>query len=74
MHFPSEENFTDFRQTQQAPLKLLINTRYVDDTFLMCQHGQEALDNFVEDLNNRFESIKFMVEQEHEGNWHFWPS
>lgn len=50
----------------QAPLKPLIFWRYIDDTFLLWKHGQEALDKFVNYLNNVYDSIKLTLQQEWE--------
>ena len=38
--------------------------RYVDDTFIIWPHGVEALDEFLNYLNNQERSIKFTVEIE----------
>ena len=37
--------------------------RYIDDIFLIWEHGQEELQNFVEHLNSCHPTIKFTVEQ-----------
>jgi hypothetical protein len=38
--------------------------RYVDDTFVVCPHGEEELHNFLIHLNNIHPNIKFMMEVE----------
>lgn len=38
--------------------------RYVDDTFVIWQHGREELDRFLEHLNNMHPRIKFTMEVE----------
>lgn len=43
----------------------------MDDTFLVWQHGQKALDAFVEDLNAMYRSIKFTKEKEKGGTLAF---
>lgn len=59
------------RSLVQAFLKLLVYRRYMDDTFLVCQHGHDALESFVYDLNAIYETIKFTVEKEREGKLPF---
>lgn len=39
------------RAIEQDPLKSSLYRRYIDDTLLVCQHGQEALRNFLVHLN-----------------------
>ena len=41
--------------------------RYVDDTFVICQHGPDKLELFQQHLNNIKQSIKFTMEAETEG-------
>lgn len=54
------------------PLKSLLHRCHVDDTLLIWQHGQETLlDQFVDDLNSIYSSIKFTKEQEQEGRLAF---
>lgn len=38
--------------------------RYVDDTFVIWQHGKEKLGEFLENLNSEVGSIKFTMEVE----------
>lgn len=52
---------------EQAHLKSLFYHRYVDDTFIVWQHGQTAVDDFICALNSMYDSIKFTVEHEVDG-------
>ena len=45
--------------------------RYVDDTFIIWQHGQDNLQLFLEHLNGLHSSIQFTMEQERNGNISF---
>ena len=42
--------------------------RYVDDTFVIWQHGEAKLQTFLNHLNNRRESIQFTMEKEEAGS------
>lgn len=52
---------------EQASLKPLFYCRYVDETLLVWQHGQVALEEFVGTLYSTYDSIKFTVGQEQYG-------
>lgn len=45
--------------------------RYVDDTFVIWQHGQDKLESFIEHLNSVCDTIKFMMEIEQNGQLSF---
>ena len=47
------------------PIKASLWLRYIDDIFLIWEHGQEALDSLLEHLNTCHETIKFTVEHSH---------
>ena len=47
------------------PTKPSLWLRYIDDIFLIWEHGQEALDTFLEYLNSCHETIKFTAEHSH---------
>ena len=42
-----------------SPLKPFVWWRYIDDIFMIRQHGEEKLKDFLKDLNNCHPSIKF---------------
>ena len=42
-------------------------TRYVDDTFVIWQHGEEELARFHQHLNQQSPNIQFTMEREKEG-------
>ena len=46
----------------KAPLKPLVWWRYIDDIFLLWEHGEESLKVFLEELNNAHPTIKFTSE------------
>ena len=52
------------RSLATAPLKPKLWLRYVDDTFVIWPHGQEALDEFHTHLNSQSEDIQFTTEEE----------
>jgi predicted GIY-YIG superfamily endonuclease len=52
---------------ESAPLKPSCFYRYVDDTFVIWPHGRNALQSFLEFLNNQHSNIKFTMETETEG-------
>lgn len=54
-----------------APYILQMYKQYVDDTFLIWQHGEEKLTDFVTFLNSFHHSIKFTTELEKEGRHPF---
>jgi hypothetical protein len=45
--------------------------RYVDDTFVIWQHGPDKLKDFLHRLNNIHQSIQFTMEPESEGHLPF---
>ena len=49
-----------------ATCKPTIWRRYVDDTFIIWNHGAESLDIFHQHLNSFCQDIQFTVEREHE--------
>lgn len=61
LHFFFMEAFEQ-HAFEQAPLKPLVYRRYVNDIFLIWQHGQVPLKPFIQDLNARYDSINFMVQ------------
>lgn len=56
--------FLEHKALQEAPLKPSTFLRYVDDTFLMWSHGQEALYEFYNFMNKLHPSITFTMELE----------
>ena len=40
--------------------------RYIDNIFMICQHGKDEIKIFLEKLNNFHPSIKFTCEYSHE--------
>ena len=50
-----------------SPLKPAIWRRYVDDTWVLWQHGDDALAEFLDRMNNIHDSIKFTMETETDG-------
>ena len=55
-------------RTQTKPTLWL---RYVDDTFVLWQHGRDELDSFLTHLNNMRPSIQFTMEIEKDGRLPF---
>ncbi|XP_063969468.1 uncharacterized protein LOC135157522 [Lytechinus pictus] len=53
---------------QSATHKPKVWLRYVDDTFVVWQHGAEETNNFLRHLNSQHECIKFTMEMENEGS------
>ena len=51
---------------RSAPLQPKLWRRYVDDTFVICPHGQEESHRFHEHLNSFHSSIHFTMEEEKE--------
>ena len=49
---------------ESAPYKPKIWFRYVDDTFVIWNHGQEKLQEFLEHINGIHENIQFTMEME----------
>ena len=56
---------------EQALDKPKLWVRYVDDTFVIWQHGQDKLESFLEHLNSVHDPIKFMMEIEQNGQLPF---
>ena len=56
---------------ETAPLKPKYWRRYVDDTFVVWQHGRHTLDQFHQHLNHACPSIQFTREIEEEGKLSF---
>jgi hypothetical protein len=54
-----------------ATLKPKCWFRYVDDTFVVWQHGRQNLDAFLDHLNSQHENIKFTMEIEVNGTLPF---
>ncbi len=52
---------------QSAPFQPAVWTRYVDDTFVIWQHGEEELARFHQHLNQQSPNIQFTMEREKEG-------
>lgn len=55
----------------QDIIKPLVYRHYVDDIFLIWQHGQQALEEFMTELNDICSSIKFTKELEQDGKLAF---
>ena len=56
---------------QTATLHPRLWLRYVDDTFVIWQHGPEELQRFHEHINQQHPNITFTIEQEKEGKLAF---
>lgn len=56
--------YFEIKALESAPLKPSLWRRYVDDTFIIWQHGIEELNNFLIHLNSIHEDIKFTMEIE----------
>ena len=54
-----------------SPLKPAMWRRYVDDTWVLWQHGDDALAEFLERMNGIHEDIKFTMETERDGKLPF---
>ena len=52
---------------QSATHKPKVWLRYVDDTFVVWQHGAEEINTFLQHLNCQHASIKFTMEMENQG-------
>ena len=59
------------RLLQSAPLKPKYWRRYVDDTFIVWEHGRHTLDQFHQHLNDACPSIQFTREVEEDGKLAF---
>ena len=51
---------------QSAPLQPAVWARYVDDTFVIWQHGEVELARFHQHLNQQSQSIQFTMERDKE--------
>ena len=58
-------------QTAAAHLTHRLWLRYMDDTFVVWQHGQDELECFHEHLNTQYNNIKFTVVLENENKMEF---
>jgi hypothetical protein len=56
---------------ESAPLKPRCWFRYVDDTFVILQHGPDKLKDFLHHLNSIHQSIQFTMETERKGHLPF---
>jgi hypothetical protein len=56
---------------ESAPLKPRCWFRYVDDAFVIWQHGPDKLKDFLHHLNGIHQSIQFTIETESEGHLPF---
>lgn len=54
------------RIINDAPLKPAQWFRYVDDTFVVCSHGRETFNDFLDYINSLHPSIHFTMEIENE--------
>jgi hypothetical protein len=59
------------RAIEQATNKPTCWFRYVDDTFVIWQHGQEKLTEFLSHLNSLHDNIQFVTEKEEDGHLQF---
>jgi hypothetical protein len=50
------------RALNEVPLKPLFYGRYIDDIFMIWQHGVENLSHFIQHMNNIHHNIKFTME------------
>jgi hypothetical protein len=64
------EDFEE-RALSTAALKPKCFFRYVDDTFIVWSHGLEALQSFLNHMNEQHRSIKFTMEMEKDGTLPF---
>ena len=53
-----EENFMKYHE-EKYQKKPMVYVRYIDDIFLLWEHDQESLENFILEFNNYHPSIKF---------------
>jgi hypothetical protein len=72
---PVIENFymEDYEKAalESSPLKPRCWFRYVDNTFVIWQHGPDKLKDFLHNLNGIHQSIQFTMEAESEGHLPF---
>lgn len=54
-----------------APLRPKLWLRYVDDTFDIWSHGEEALSAFLQHLNDIQSKIQFTMDRRQTTNWHY---
>ena len=52
---------------RSADLQPSLCLRYVDDTFVLWPHGRDALQDFLQHINEQHSSIKFTMEIEEDG-------
>ena len=52
-------DYLEERLIDTFPLKPLVWWRYIDDVFLLWEHGEESLKHFLEHINNAHQTIKF---------------
>lgn len=52
------------RALKSATLQLRLWVGYVDDTFVLWQHGAKELEKFHQHLNGQHQSIQFSMERE----------
>ena len=50
------------KQLSEIELKPYLWWRYIDDIFLLWEHGEEKLKEFIEHLNEKHPAIKFTAE------------
>ena len=60
------DNF-ETKAIESYHLKPLVWFRYVDDNFVVRQHGRDELDKFLGHLNSQHPAIQFTMELEHNG-------
>ena len=68
----------DFREKvlDQTTFKALCGFHYMDDTFVICPHGSERLEEFLECMNGVHQNITFTMEMERDSHlpnldvWH----
>ncbi|XP_071491792.1 uncharacterized protein [Diadema antillarum] len=60
------ENFEE-TALQTATIRPKVWLRYVDDTFVVWQHGAEEINNFLQHINSQHPTIKFIMEMENQG-------
>ena len=52
------------RALESVILKQRLRVRYIDDTFVLWQHGVEELKKFYQHFNWQHQSIQFMMEKD----------
>ena len=56
---------------ESASLKPKVWFRYVDDTFVVWNHGEVELQLFLQQINSKNENIQFTMEKEENGQLPF---